>query len=121
MFCAYAQVTGLGFSLNITASVYNLAMGVIAAKSKDFTTHRRHVVQMVGLAYGVFPFKYIWILILAVTSVLSGDWLYGVSIWLSTVTGVLVTNWAFLGKLPAKDAAHDRNRYKTVAEAGKNQ
>ena len=64
---------------------------------------------MVGLAYGVFPFKYVWIVILAMTNLLAGDWLYGVSIYLSTITGVLVTNWAFLGKLPAKDAAYDRH------------
>ena len=94
-------------------------MAVIAAKKKDIVTHRRNVIQMIGLAYGVFPFKYVWIVALAMTNLLAGDWLYGVSIYLSTITGVLVTNWALLGKLPAEDAAHDRHLKHTSAASKK--
>ena len=98
------QATGLGFAANITFSIYSLTMGVIAAKQKDIPTHRRHVIRMIGVAYGVFPFKYLWLALLGMTDVITGTGLSAASIWLSSITGVLVSEWAFTGALPAKDA-----------------
>lgn len=103
------QATGFGFGLNIAASVYSLLAGLIAGIKRDIPTHKRHIIRMIGLAYGVFPTKYIWVLILAMSNTLRGEWVYPVSVWLSTVTGVLVTEWALLGKLSAEDKAHDRS------------
>lgn len=105
---AAVQATGLAFAANISLSVYSLVMGVIAAKQKDIPTHRQHVIRMIGLAYGVFPFKYLWLTLLSTTDVISGEWTYAVSIWLACITGVLVTEKAFLGALPKQDAAKDR-------------
>lgn len=102
------QATGLGFVANISLSVFSLFKGVIAAKQKDIPTHRQHVIRMIGLAYGVFPFKYLWLTLLSTTDVISGEWTYAASVWLSCITGVLVTERAFLGALPAEDAAKDR-------------
>ncbi len=101
-------MTGLGFSANIAASVYSLLAAALAAKRKDIAQHKRHVIRMLGLAYGVFPTKYIWVYILAMGDLVTGTWVYAIAIWLSAVTGVLVTEWAFLGKLAHADKAHDR-------------
>ena len=102
------QATGLGFAVNIAFSLFSLTMGVVAAKQKDIATHRRHVIRMIGLAYGVFPFKYVWLTLLSMTDVITGEWTYAASVWLSSITGVLVTEWAFLGALPAEDTARDK-------------
>ena len=99
------QATGLGFALAISFSLYNLIMGVVAAKKKDIPAHRQHVIRMIGVAYGVFPFKYLWLVLLGMTNVLTGQWAYAASIWLSAITGVVVSDWAFSsGALPAEDA-----------------
>ncbi|KAL3139554.1 hypothetical protein ABBQ38_003875 [Trebouxia sp. C0009 RCD-2024] len=99
------KATGLGFALAISFSLYNLIMGVVAAKKKDIPAHRRHVARMIGVAYGVFPFKYLWLVLLGMTNVLTGQWAYAASIWLSSITGVVVSDWAFSsGALPAEDA-----------------
>ena len=102
------QATGLGFVANIAFSIYSLTMGVVAAKQKDIPAHRRHVIRMIGVAYGVFPFKYLWLTLLGMTDVITGTWVYAASIWLSSITGVLVSEWAFLGALPAEDAVKAR-------------
>lgn len=102
------QATGLAFSLIITASLDSLFAALIAAKKRDIPTHRRHVIRMIGLAYGVFPFKYIWAVALTLSNVVSGTWLYSTSVFLSAITGVLVTEWAFQGQITPKDMAHDR-------------
>lgn len=67
---------------------------------------------MIGLAYGVFPTKYIWVVILAMSNAVHGEWVYPMSVWLSTITGVVVTEWALLGKLSVEDKAHDRSQSK---------
>lgn len=90
------QATGLGFAVNIAFSLFSLTMGVVAAKQKDIATHRRHVIRMIGLAYGVFSFKYVWLTLLSMTAVITGECTYAASVWLSSITSVLVTEWAFL-------------------------
>ena len=102
------QATGLGFMAGIAFSLYSLTMGVVAAKNKDIPAHRRHVLRMIGVAYGVFPFKYMWLTLLGMTNVITGHWVYAASVWLSSITGVLVTEWAFSGALPDEDAAKAR-------------
>ena len=102
------QATGLGFAASITFSLYSLTMGVVAAKKKDIPVHRKHVIRMIGVAYGVFPFKYLWLTLLGLNNVITGQWAYAASIWLSSITGVLVSEWAFLGALPAEDAVKTR-------------
>lgn len=103
------QATGLGFAVSISFSLYNLIMGVVAAKKHDIPAHRRHVIRMIGVAYGVFPFKYVWLVLLGMTNVLTGTWAYAASIWLSSLTGVLVSDWAFSsGALPTEDTAKYR-------------
>ena len=114
--CFLLQVTGIGFAVNITASMYTALAGVIAAIRRDIPTHRRNVIRMIGLAYGVFPTKYIWVVILAMSNMVRGEWVYPLSVCLSTVTGVVVTEWALLGKLSGKDMAHDKHADKNSTE-----
>lgn len=102
------QATGLGFAASIAFSLYSLTMGVVAAKKKDIPAHRKHVIRMIGVAYGVFPFKYLWLTLLGLNNVITGQWAYAASIWLSSITGVLVSEWAFLGALPPEDAVKAR-------------
>lgn len=98
--------------MNIAASSYSLLAGAWAAHIRDIPTHKKHVIRMIGTAYGVFPAKYIWVVILAMSNVVRGEWVYPLSIWLSTISGVMVTEWALLNKLSAKDEAHDRSHNK---------
>lgn len=51
------QVTGLGFAAQIAMVLYNAAAGYMAARRRDIVMHRRCMVRMAGLAYGVLPFK----------------------------------------------------------------
>ena len=51
------QVSGAGFAALIVAAAYNLGAGYAAARRRDIAQHQRCMVRMVGLAYGVFPFK----------------------------------------------------------------
>lgn len=116
---ALLQAIGFSFSVNVTASIYSLIAALVAAKRRDIPTHRRHVIRMLGLAYGVFPTKYIWVGILTVSNVVSGTWAYATAVFLSAFTGVVVTDWAFGKHISAKDMAHDRSQGKSDAKHNK--
>ena len=115
--CCFLQVTGFGFAANITASMYTALAGLTAAIKRDIPTHKKNVIRMIGLAYGVFPTKYVWVIILSMSNMVSGEWVYPLSVCLSTVTGALVTEWALLGKLSGKDMAYDRHADKSSMKA----
>ena len=106
----FLQAIGCSFSVHIVASIYSLIAALAAAKRRDIPTHRRHVIRMLGLAYGIFPTKYIWVGVLAISNVVSGTWAYATAIALSAITGVVVTDWAFGEHISPKDMAYDRSK-----------
>lgn len=81
------QVSGAGFAALIAAAGYNLAAGYAAARRRDIAAHQRCMVRMVGLAYGVFPFKHIYVVL--ASFLLPGHWAYAAAVWLSSPTGEL--------------------------------
>lgn len=83
----HAQVSGAGFAALIAAAGYNLAAGYAAARRRDIAAHQRCMVRMVGLAYGVFPFKHIYVVLASL--LLPGHWAYAAAVWLSSPTGEL--------------------------------
>ena len=83
------QVSGAGFAALIAAAGYNLAAGYAAARRRDIAAHQRCMVRMVGLAYGVFPFKHIYVVL--ASFLLPGHWAYAAAVWLSSPTGELAS------------------------------
>ena len=79
------QVSGAGFAALIAAAGYNLAAGYAAARRRDIAAHQRCMVRMVGLAYGVFPFKHLYVVL--ASFFLPGHWAYAAAVWLSSPTG----------------------------------
>jgi hypothetical protein len=82
------QVSGAGFAALIATAGYNLAAGYAAAKRRDIATHQRCMVRMVGGAYGVFPFKQIFVVLSSF--VLPGHWAYAAGVWLSWPIGAML-------------------------------
>ena len=95
----FVQVTGLGFGVQITAVLYSLVAGYRAALRRDIRKHQQHVIRMIGLAYGVFPFKQIFTA-LPFLNYMPGEWTYATSVWLSSITGMILTERALLGLQP---------------------
>ncbi|BDA48301.1 hypothetical protein COCOBI_11-5610 [Coccomyxa sp. Obi] len=100
------KVTGLGFAARIVAVLYNAAAGYMAARRRDIVMHRQCMVRMVGLAYGVLPFKQLFAAF-PPFNYLPGQWAYAAAVWLSSPVGMFLTEWAFAsGNLPAPNQAH---------------
>jgi uncharacterized membrane protein YozB (DUF420 family) len=78
-------VSGAGFAALIAAAGCNLAAGYVAARRRDIATHQRCMIRMVGLAYGVFPFKHLYVVLASL--LLPGHWAYAAAVWLSSPTG----------------------------------
>ena len=51
------QAAGLGFAAQIAANLWSISASYAAARRMDIAAHRRCMVRMAGLAYGVLPFK----------------------------------------------------------------
>ena len=66
------QAAGLGFAVHILATCICVASGYAAARRGHICEHRQCMVRMMGLAYGVLPFKQMYVAALSLTP-LPGD------------------------------------------------
>lgn len=98
------KATGIGYLAIIGTAVYNIVVGFSAARKRDINRHNRCVLRVIGLCYGVFPFKQMFAAF-PLLNLLPGFWPYTAAVALSAATGVLVTERVFGGLLP-EDRQH---------------
>ncbi|CAL8465920.1 g5456 [Coccomyxa elongata] len=84
------KVTGLGFAAQIATVLYNAMIGFMAARRRNIVMHRRCMIRMVGLAYGVLPFKQLFAAFPPL-NYLPGQSTYAAAVWLSSPVGMFLT------------------------------